>query len=310
MDKIYHSPSHPAGFGGRDALKIAARSSKRKTERFLLADRTYRRFKPNKQKFDRARIFVSSVGQQYQADLMDLQKFSRQNNGYKYILVVVDAFSRFTLARPLKRKTGPLVAEGLKDIFRQLQSDGKLGASVLFATDLGTEFWNTDADEVYKQFNIGHFALRAPKKCSLAENSGRYLLDRIYKFMDHVGHNRWVDRLAEFVEAKNGRRNPKLGSVAPKDVNFTNQNMVFENLYKKSPQLSNKLPLLIGEKVQMALDRLPFHKSFHGYFSDKVYVVKRRVNYDGIYRYTLMDPVDNVEISGTFYAEELLPMKD
>ena len=39
------------------------------------------------------------------ADLIDYRKYSRKNGGMKYILVIIDAFSRFAYTAPLKFKT-------------------------------------------------------------------------------------------------------------------------------------------------------------------------------------------------------------
>ena len=67
---------------------------------------------------------------------MDVRRFARVNRGYKYILVVIDVFSRFAWARPLKTKTGVEVANAFQDIFRH----GRIPARLW--TDKGTEFWN------------------------------------------------------------------------------------------------------------------------------------------------------------------------
>ena len=48
---------------------------------------------------------------------MDLKKYVKQNKDYRYILVVLDIFSRFAWARPLKKKTGVEVSNALNDIF-------------------------------------------------------------------------------------------------------------------------------------------------------------------------------------------------
>ena len=53
---------------------------------------------------------------------------------------------------------------------------------------------------------------------------------------------------------------------------------------------------------------MTFAKSYHGYFSDKIYEIKRRHDHQGIYRYTITDTTDGEEISGTYYANELLPI--
>jgi hypothetical protein len=201
---------------------------------------------------------------------MDLQKFAHLNRGHHYILIVVDVFSRLTLARPLKSKTGPRVAAALLDVFSELKARDQLGQQVLLATDLGTEFWNSHTKKVFKEFNISHFPLRAPLKCNFAENAGKYLLDRLYKHMFYTGENKWIDRLDDFVKAKNSRKNRSLGDIAPKDVNFENQASVYNHLYSEEGH-QEKNPLKVGQKVQLSLDRLPFHKSFFGYFSEKVY---------------------------------------
>lgn len=307
MESVYTDPSHPAAYGGVSVLARAAGKRKPSVEKFLRKNDTYRKFFRNKTKFDRARTLVSSVGHIFQADLFDMQKFSRKNRGYRYILVVVDSFSRYLKARPLKTKTAVHVAESLREIFQELCNEELIAKKVMLATDLGTEFWNREADKVYDQYDIAHFALKAPKKCSIAEISGRYLLDRIYKHMHNIGSDKWIDDLQKFVSAKNKRRSKTLGNMAPEDVTYENQDKVYQALYAKEKNKKGQIPLKVGTKVQMALDRLPFHKSFHGYFTDKVYEIKHYVSYNNIYRYTLIDTADNMEISGTYYMQELLP---
>ena len=310
MDTIYENPSHYAAYGGVKQLHSAVQqdSTKSEVEQFLDKNRTYRKFKKNKTNFKRVRIFALSLGVMFQSDLFDVQKLSRSNNGYRYILVVVDCFSRMIYARPLKRKTAQLTADAFNDIFTHLKNSGTLGARVLMGSDLGTEMYNTEVEKIYDKFEISHFALRAPKKASLAEISGRYLLDRIYKHLFSTGTKRWIDDLENFVNAKNTRPNRTLGGLSSSQVNFENQSTVYDNLYpdRFTRKVSKKPPLTIGTKVQLALDVLPFHKSFHGYFSDETYRIKHRHDYNGLFRYTIEDTVDDQEISGSYYREELL----
>jgi hypothetical protein len=307
MESIYHNPSHPAAFGGRKPLQTAGNFKTKDVDLFLKSNKVYRKFKRNQTKFKRARIFVGSVAHMFQADLMDVQKLSRKNAGHNFILILVDAFSRFLIAKPLKNKSAVEVSKALSEAFSELKMKGLLAPSPLLATDLGTEFWNSHVKTVLGNYNISHFALRAPKKASLAENSGRYLMDRIYKFMYFSNKDRWIDHLQSFVNAKNSRRNPRLANLAPKDVNYDNQAKVYESLYPDRFDRHESQPLAIGQRVQMAYDAIPFHKSYKGYFKDNIYEIKNRVDYNGIYRYALIDTQDNYPISGTYYAEELQP---
>ena len=308
MDETYHDPSHPAAYGGVSLLAKSTKKSKRQAQKYLRANATYRKFFQSKAKIERARVLVPSLGHTFQADLFDLRKYSRQNSGYKYILLVVDCFSRLVCARAIKNKTASQVAEALGDIFQQLRREDRLAPRALLGTDLGTEFYNTDADRVYNEFGIGHFALRKPKKSSLAEISGRWLLDRIYKHMHATGKNIWAQLLPQFVHAKNARPNRALGGRSSDEVTYAKQDEVYRALYgvsKRRPEL----PLAVGQKVLIVKERLPFHKSFHGYFGDKVYEISMTHDYEGIYRYTLIDTTDGVEISGTFYRQELFPIE-
>ena len=93
MENIYHNPRHPAAFGGRKALQQAGNYTQKAVENFLNNDKVYRKFKRNKTKFRRARIFASSMAYMFQADLMDVQKYSQKNKGYKFILIIIDCFS-------------------------------------------------------------------------------------------------------------------------------------------------------------------------------------------------------------------------
>jgi hypothetical protein len=79
---------------------------------FLEDQSTYQLHKPAKKKFAFRKTMASYVDQQWQADLVDMQAFEKQNKGYKYILTVIDVFSRFAWAMPLKTKRGEV-----KDLF-------------------------------------------------------------------------------------------------------------------------------------------------------------------------------------------------
>ena len=53
---------------------------------------------------------MNSIDEIWAADLLDMQAFSKDNNGIKYLLTVIDIFSKFVWIVPLKRKTEREVA--------------------------------------------------------------------------------------------------------------------------------------------------------------------------------------------------------
>ena len=51
-------------------------------------------YKPVSRKFQR-RVKVNGIDEIWAADLIDMQAFSKDNNGIKYLLAVIDIFSKF-----------------------------------------------------------------------------------------------------------------------------------------------------------------------------------------------------------------------
>ena len=53
---------------------------------------------------------MNSIDEIWAADLIDVQAFSKANNGIKYLLTVIAIFSEFVWIVPLKQKIGQKVA--------------------------------------------------------------------------------------------------------------------------------------------------------------------------------------------------------
>ncbi len=63
-------------------------------------------------------VFVRNVDDIWAADLIDLRSHSKDNGGYKYVLMVIDVFSKYGWGAPLKFKTGAVVTAALETIFK------------------------------------------------------------------------------------------------------------------------------------------------------------------------------------------------
>ena len=66
--------------------------------------------KPIKRNFTKRRVIAHNVDDIWCSDLVDMQKLSKWNRGYKYLLMVLDLFSKYGWIVPLKTKTGLEVA--------------------------------------------------------------------------------------------------------------------------------------------------------------------------------------------------------
>ena len=91
--------------------------------------------KPTRRNFKRRKVVVPNVNHTVMADLIDYRKYSRANKGFKYILVIIDAFSRFAYTAPLKFKTAEDSANAIDSILETF-----LHPPVMFSSDKGNEF--------------------------------------------------------------------------------------------------------------------------------------------------------------------------
>ena len=73
--------------------------------------------KPVIKNFPKRKVYVNGIDKIWAADLVEMQAFSRFNRGVKYLLTVIDVFSKYGWMLPLKDKTGVFVVKALKEIF-------------------------------------------------------------------------------------------------------------------------------------------------------------------------------------------------
>src|SRR3981189_191094 len=106
LKAIYYDPSHPAAFGGVGRLSRAARIPTKIVQQWLIGQQAYTLHKPARRaQYKTRKYHTSGIDYQWQADLADMQVEAKYNDGYKYILTVIDIYSRYAWAEPIKTKS-------------------------------------------------------------------------------------------------------------------------------------------------------------------------------------------------------------
>ena len=75
--------------------------------------------KPVVKHFEKRKVVVNGIDKIWAADLVDMQAFAKFNDGIKYLLTVIDVFSKYGWIVPLKSKTGVEVAGAFNKIFKE-----------------------------------------------------------------------------------------------------------------------------------------------------------------------------------------------
>ena len=133
-------------------------------ERWLSEQDTYTLHKPVRRRFKRRCVVVGGPNQQWQADLVDMSRLKKVNDGTTFILTVIDVFSKLAWCVPLKNKSAA---------FTQLLSNG---APNTLQTDKGTEFLNRSLQKLLKEHGVHHFATHNEEtKASIVERFNRTL---------------------------------------------------------------------------------------------------------------------------------------
>jgi len=78
----------------------------------------------------------------WECDLLHVKAYAKYNDNYRYILSVIGVFSKFLHMVPIKTKSGPSVASGLRSIFDDPKYSKSRRRAIWVRTDKGKEFLN------------------------------------------------------------------------------------------------------------------------------------------------------------------------
>lgn len=211
MEKLYYDPGSSAGFvGSPAALARVSGTTTKKAKKWLAEQETYTLHKPARKRMPTRRTYVSGIAHQWQADLVEMIPLASKNQGFRYLLTVIDCFSRYAWAKPIKRKTGPDVAKALVSIFREYKP-------LRLQTDHGKEFYNSNVQKLLKKHKVELFSTNSPQKASLVERFNRTLKTRMWRYFTHKQTRKWIDVLPKFVKAYNNSKHKSIG-MAPSQV--------------------------------------------------------------------------------------------
>ena len=163
LENIYYDPEHPGSFSGVDRLHRAVKSegkhkiSRKRLEEFLRTQETYGVHRKSTSKFPRPKVVVSGVGIQADADLADLSVLAWFNDGYKFVLVHIDVFSKYARTVPLRSKTA-----GEVSAFRKVFESG--GKTCKVRTDKGAEFNNKTLRQLFEKEGVEHLSRKMSRR--------------------------------------------------------------------------------------------------------------------------------------------------
>ena len=201
LESIYFEPSNEGSFGGVQRLYKKAKTLQKTIQKhdiikFLKNQDAYTHHKDIIRKFPRQAVIVSGIDSQWQADLVVLPDLIAYNDGYVNILTVIDIFSKYAWAIPLKDKT----ANGIIKAFHFIFSTSNRKPQKL-QTDKGTEFINESFKNFLQTNGVQFFTTESELKASVVERFNRTLKTRMWRYFNYKNTKRYIDVLDLFLES-------------------------------------------------------------------------------------------------------------
>jgi len=213
-NRLYYDPARPTAFSTLRKLVVAAKKKRMNIKlddiRDWLEKRdAYTLHRPNRKRFARNPYTVNNVMDVWECDLVDVQALGRFNDNYKYILSVIDVFSKFLHLVPMRSKTGTAVASAFTSIFKDSSSRRRR-----VRTDKGKEFINRHFREMLKREGKQFQVCKNPDvKCSVVEGAHKTIRDRLYKYFTYKNTYRYMDDFPKFSKIRDAgfaSRSPNL----------------------------------------------------------------------------------------------------
>ena len=248
--------------------------------------------KPIIKKFKKRKVYSTFKDNIWGADLADMQLLSKYNKGIRFLLCVIDVFSKYAWVVPLKDKKGISIVKAFQIILKQSNSRKPNKIWV----DKGSEFYNAYFKEWLRDNDIVMYSTHNEGKSIVAERFIRTLKSKIYKYMTSVSKNVYIDKLDDIVDEYNNTYHTtiKMKPIDVKDNTYINADKEINN---KDPKFK------VGDRARISKYKNIFAKGYMPNWSEEVFVIKKVKN-TVPWTYVIND-LNVEEIIGTFYENEL-----
>ena len=310
LEKIYFNPEHPASFENPKRLYKAVKADGKYTishsqiKRWIQNKESYSKNKGLNRQFQRSRVIVSGIDDQWDADLASFISFSDENDGYKYLLCVIDIFSRFAWIEVMKDKKADSIVSAFNKILRNGRKPKRL------RTDAATDFTSKHFQANLKNKNIIHFTTHSEKQANFVERFIQTIKSKIFRYVVEKNNPRYIDIIPKMVHSYNRTWH---SGIQSEPINVTTQNekeLWWQMYWPKKPfvKKKNKKKLVykfnVGDVVRIAYTRNAFDRQYSMKWSTELFKIARKYNRLGLPIYKLNDWYDD-KVAGSFYENEL-----
>ena len=177
------------------------------------------------------------------ADMIDYKILN--NRGYRYIFIIIDTYSKYLWAIPLKNK----YSQTITNEFLNILTTSK-GKPLKIESDRGAEFYNSIFQNFLKLKNIHHYSRFTDKGPSIAERVIRTIRNLLKKPIFEKGRADWLSELPSVIKKYNNTIHSSTKKTPIQASKKSNEKEVYSNLQDKRRKLNPEYNL--GQLVRTA----------------------------------------------------------
>ena len=205
-------------------------------------------------------------------DILDLKDYGSENNrNHRYVLVIIDNFSKFGWTVPLKNKN----AQTIKDAFENILINSKRSPN-LIESDRGKEFYNIIFQDFLNKNNITLYSRNSSYGAVFAERFNRTIRDLLKKIVFENGDANWIDVLPTITKQYNNRIHSSTKLTPIQASLKKNEGYVYKNLLDKRKRITPKFQL--NDLVRTADLKKTFSKGDTSNWSYKLYKITELIS--------------------------------
>ena len=228
--------------------------------------------KPLKKNYITNKTDVYYIDDFWSLDILDIKDYGPENyRGYRYVLVLIDNFSKFGRTATLKNKND----QTIKDFFENILINSKRKRN-LIESDRGEEFYNIFFQDFLNKNNIKIYS----RNSSLgAVSAGRFDLtirNLLKKIVFEQGDANWIDVLPKITKQYNNREHSSTKLTPIQASLKKNEGYVYKKLLDKRKKVKPKFQK--NDLVRTADLKKTFSKGDTTNWSYKVYKITEIVN--------------------------------
>ena len=213
-------------------------------------------------KFNKRKVYSQFKDNIWGVDLADMQSLSRKNKAIKYLLCVIDLYSKYAFVIPLKDKKGISIVNAFDKIIKKSNTKPNK-----IWVDQGSEFYNNVFKKWLSDNDIIMYSTYNEGKSVVAEKFIRTLKNKLYKHIVAIGKNVYYDVLDDVGNEYNNAKHSTI-KMNPIDV-IDNKRVYIDEHNEKDSKFK------VGDRVRIYKLKNIFAKGYTTNWSKEIFIVDK-----------------------------------